>query len=256
MNTSHTIAVSPCPSCQTLFDRSAGECSNCGHRVKETVLANTFREGVIRPKIMQPVQFTTEVDATGSSGPFAKGVALSLEIILNELAKKVADITTWVQIHRDEDDGDMPQLLTNGGTVRDAISDIGRIKYHRGGDNPETHLSGIEDLFNRVPWESRATGVMLVFTTDETKPARSGKSPRELAEAIRNKGVLFYMISEPTPKLNELVEAADGMMFQISNSPSEGEMKAIAAQVGASVTHTIATGATVPLQAPGGVALR
>ena len=52
-----------------------------------------------------------------------------------------------------------------------------------------------------------------------------------------------------TTKLQELIDAAGGLMFQISNSPDPADLQKIAGQLAASIAATVASGSTVPMAA-------
>lgn len=57
---------------------------------------------------------------------------------------------------------------------------------------------------------------------------------------------LLYLVCEPTPRLEELCTAANGLMFPISNDPRPRDLQKIAAQVAASVVLTVAKKGTIP----------
>ncbi|MBI4641462.1 MAG: hypothetical protein HY731_12255, partial [Candidatus Tectomicrobia bacterium] len=67
---------------------------------------------------------------------------------------------------------------------------------------------------------------------------------------IKKQGILLYLVCEPTPTLYELVHAANGMVFQISNTPDNAELQRIAVQLAASIVATIGSGNTQPMIAP------
>ncbi|EDL57290.1 hypothetical protein PM8797T_16760 [Gimesia maris DSM 8797] len=190
------------------------------------------------------------VDRTGSSQQFADGILKSVPLITDQIEAKARNLTVWLQSHGDEDYDQHPVLLTNGGTAVQAIKDLSHIVFAGGGDAPEHHLSGIEELANSVPWNAdpqQARGALLALTTADSKPTGSGRSARELGEALRSRGLLLYLICEPAPQMKELCEGAGGLMFPICNDPDPKEMQKIAGQLSASIVQTIATGGTVPL---------
>ncbi|MEO1528209.1 MAG: hypothetical protein AAFX06_22490 [Planctomycetota bacterium] len=171
-------------------------------------------------------------------------------MITAQIEGKARSLSVYLQSHGDEDYGQDPVLLTNGGTADQATEDLNKIVFEGGGDAEEHHLSGIEELANSVPWNSdpqKARGAVLAYTTADSKPAGSGQSARELGESLRSRGLLLYLICEPKPQLRELCEGAGGLMFPISNDPDPKEMQKIAGQLSASIVQTIATGGTVPL---------
>jgi hypothetical protein len=203
-----------------------------------------------RPKMPVEVELGITIDRTGSSQQFAQGIAKSIPIITSQIEAKARSLVVWLQSHGDEDYGQDPVLLTNGGTAEQAVKDVSKIVYEGGGDAEEHHLSGIEELSNSVPWNSdtrKARGALLAFMTADSKPAGSGRTPRELGETLRSRGLLLYLICEPTKQFQDLCDAAGGMMFPITNDPDPKEMQKIAGQLSASIVQTIATGGTVPL---------
>jgi hypothetical protein len=196
------------------------------------------------------VELAITVDRTGSSQRFAQGMIKTLPIITTQIEGKARKLSVWLQSHGDEDYGQDPVLLTNGGTAEQASKDLAKVVFEGGGDAEEHHLSAIEDLANSIPWTAdpkKARGALLAFMTADSKPAGSGQTARELGESLRRRGLLLYLICEPTAQFQELCDGAGGLMFPISNDPDPKEMQKIAGQLSASIVQTIATGGTVPL---------
>jgi len=244
-----------CPSCQTEVDPVAGVCPTCAWKFN----ANGGKPGpslvrpATRPKIQCEVEAAATVDRTGSSEPFQVGIPLTFETIVKQLAAKARTVKCWVASHGDLDDGQDFVIHTDGGTPDQAIEDIKKIVYGGGGDPPEHHLDAVESLLNKVPWTAnpaRARGAILAFTTADSKPAKSGISARDLGAEIKRRGILLYLVCEPTPTLHDLVKSAEGLMFQITNSPDPAELQKIAAQLAASIVATVASGGTVPMAVP------
>ena len=245
--------IRPCPSCQELVDAAVYmECPNCGWRFDQ---ATQITAAAPRKQLKIPieVELACTVDRTGSSEQFAKGIRESLPMILDQVLAKARGLRVWLQSHGDEDCGQQPVLLTDGGDAKQAVADVQTIVYGGGGDPPEHHLTAFEHLLQLVPWTAnplQARGALLGFLTADSKPARSGKTATQLGECIRQQGLLFYLICEPTPQLSALCRAACGLLFPITNDPDPGDLQRIAAQVAASVVYTAAKGGTVPLTAP------
>jgi hypothetical protein len=242
-----------CPSCQTQVDvsKSAG-CPFCGWRFNAAVGARglSIVRPATRPKIQCEVDLAIAVDRTGSSMRFQKGIPMTAGIILNQVSAKARTVKCWVQSHGDLDDGQEFVLHTDSGTPEQAIEDMKMISYGGGGDPKEHHLDGIENLLKTVPWTAdltRARGAILAFLTADTKPTKSGITPSQGGDEIKDRGVLLYLVCEPTPTLLKLAEAASGLMFQISNNPDHSELQRIAAQLAASIIATVASGDTVPM---------
>ena len=85
--------------------------------------------------------------------------------------------------------------------------------------------------------------------TADRKPARSGMTVQQLGEVIKQRGLLLYLVCEPMPTMRELIQAASGMMFAISNSPNPADLQRIAAQMSASIVASVAKGGTTPMTA-------
>ncbi len=178
------------------------------------------------------------------------GIRRSLPMIMEQIESKAKSLRVWLQTHGDEDFGQQPVLLTDGGTRSEAEADLGTVVFEGGGDPPEHHLNGIENLADMVPWTDdpqKARGALIAFLTAETKPSSSGRTPAEIGRDLNERGMLLYLVCQPTPSLNELCDAAGGLMFQITNSPSRSEMQRIAAQLSASILQMAAKSNTVPL---------
>jgi hypothetical protein len=243
-----------CPSCQQAVPAASPTCPNCGWNFNPagSLVRPSLVKPAARPKIQVEVDLGITVDRTGSSAPFSTGIPITLETILKQVAAKARSVRCWLQSHGDLDLGEQMVLHTDGGTPEQAIADIKQITYDGGGDPPEHHLDAIEHLVSTVPWiadPSRARGAILGFMTADTKPARSGVTARQLGEAIKQRGLLLYLVCEPMPALDELIRAASGMMFAISNAPNPTDLQRIAAQMSASILATVAKGGTTPMTA-------
>lgn len=241
-----------CPSCQSQVDASADVCQTCGWRFNTGAGASgpSLVRPAARPKIQCEVDLATTVDRTGSSERFQTGIPKTYEMIVKQVSAKARSVRCWVASHGDLDEGQDFVIHTDGGAPDQAIQDVKQIVYGGGGDPPEHHLDAVESLLNKVPWTAnpgRARGAILAFLTADTKPAKSGISPSELGAEIKRRGILLYLVCEPTPSLNDLVNAAQGLMFEIANNPDPAELQKIAGQLGASIVATVASGSTVPM---------
>jgi hypothetical protein len=245
-----------CASCQTEVNLSAANtCPKCGASPSAPRLkpGSTIVTRVVRPKSQCEIDLATTVDRTGSSEPFEKGIPKTYEMVLSQLASKARVVRSWLASHGDLDEGQDFVFHTDGGTPEQAISDIKQIPYGGGGLPPENHLDAIESLLTKVPWTadpSRARGAILAFMTADTKPAISGVTPAELGRRIKAKGLLLYLVCEPKPKLQELADAAEGLLFEISNSPDPTQLQQIATQLAASIVATLNSRVTRPMTAP------
>lgn len=239
-----------CPSCQAAVDDAADICLKCGWKFQPNPVTQPIVRPSPRPKIQVEVDLGITVDRTGSSEQFQTGIPMTAETIIRQVAAKARSVACWAQSHGDFDDAQDIILHTDGGTPDQAIEDIKKITYGGGGDLPEHHLDAVEHLLQNVPWKSdptRARGAIVAFLTSDTKPTRSGVTARELGEEIKNQGILLYLVCEQTPTLKELVDAAEGLMFEITNNPDPNDLQKIASQLAASIVATVGSGGTVPM---------
>lgn len=244
-----------CPSCQTEVDTSVDVCPSCGWRFNTTGAkpGPTLVRAATRPKIQTEVEVAWLHDRSASGSAWAAGAPVTAKIIADEVGAKARSQKWWVRSHSDEELGEMPVLHTDGGTPDQAVEDIKNIPHSGGGDPPETHLSAIEEALDAIPWTmdpTRARGALIAYINADSKPAKSGNSAAEIGRRIKDKGILLYLICEPTPTLQELATAAEGLVFQISNTPSPDELRQIGSQLSASIVATVASGGTVPMTVP------
>jgi hypothetical protein len=144
-------------------------------------------------------------------------------------------------------------LLCNGVSVPEAIAEVARLQYGGGGDEPETHADSVETVMTTIPWEPDARrwrNALIMFLTADSKPARSGTTPRQLGTALKSRGILVYLVAEDYPFARELAVAAEGLFFPISNDPDPVQMQQIAAGISQSILITAAGGATRPMTVP------
>lgn len=240
-----------CPSCQTQTDAAESHCKTCGWRFFSTTsIGPSLVSVATRPKIQIELDLAVTIDRTGSSLRFAAGVRDAFALIVKSTKAKARDVRVFLQSHGDLDEGQDPVLHTDGGTAEQAIADLTKISFEGGGDPDEHHLDAVKTLFNIVPWAAdpaRARGAIIAFTTADSKPLKSGESTADLGRAIKAKGLLLYIVAEPTPTLHELVCAAEGMMFQITNNPNQAEMQDIADRLSRSIVATASSGSTLPM---------
>ena len=204
-----------------------------------------------RPKIQVDVTLGITIDATGSSSKFQVGIPLTTKIILTQLETKARSVHCYLQTHRDEEYKEMPTLITNGGMPSQVLEDLKSVKFTGGGDAAETHLDAIANLLT-LPWDpdfSKSRGAILAILNADTKPLRNGRSIQHLAQEISERNLLLYLVCEPYPQLQELIDYTRGMMFPISNSPEPGELQKIATQLGASIIASVSKHSTVPIAA-------
>ena len=244
-----------CPSCkEALVVDHVDNCPGCGWQFNVGVGKRgvSIVRPAVRPKIPCQVQIAITDDRTGSSEAFKCGIPVTVEGILTPVVAKAREVRVWFQTHGDLDEGQDTVLLVDGGTAEDAKKAANGVVYEGGGDAPENHLDAIERLANTVPWTAdprKARGAIVALMTADTKPARSGKTARQIGEEIKKRGVLLYCVCEETSQLRELCDAAGGWIFKISNTPDLRELQSIASKVAASITQVAGSGATLPFTA-------
>ncbi len=234
-----------CPQCKSPVEDNA--CTECCWSLKS--VQSIYTQGASAPC---HVELSLLIDRTGSGALFCHGVEISTKLILEAVEKNVQDLRVWVQTHGDEDYQEFPKLITAGCDVSRAVQAVQTIGYAGGGDGEETHLSAIESALESVDWQQSGRNtrrVMLAFVNDDTKPARSGRSATKVGQRLREAGILFYLICQPTGTLKALSQAARGMICEITNNPSPELMQAIATQISGSVIQSVSTGSAVPLPA-------
>lgn len=246
------MSARECPSCKKMVDDSVDACPACGWQFNVGLGKGgaSIVRPAIRPKMPCEVQVAFTDDRTGSSDQFKVGIPITVEGILTPVVAKAREVKVWLQTHGDLDEGQDMVLLLDGGTAEDAKKAIKAVVYEGGGDAPEHHLDAVDRLVNTVPWIAdprKARGAIVLLATADSKPARSGKTARQIGEEIKKRGILLYLVCEETPQLRELADAAGGWLFKISNTPDQNELAQIASKVAASITIAAGAGATVPL---------
>ena len=239
-----------CPSCQTGIGINQGSCPQCGYGTTSLpvpAMHSIVQSGLRR--IPVHVQLAGQVDRTGSSVVFERGIYLILETFLNVMTVLVSDVHVSLGSHGDLDEGQDHIMHLEDGTPDEALHECKAIQFDGGGDAPEHHLDGLATMVQRVPWSHDALTrkCMIGIINAETKPAQCGVTPKQLGEQIRSLGILFYLVCEPTRTLESLVDAAQGMIIPISNDPDLDELKRATSVVSKSLTATITSGGTIPM---------
>lgn len=236
-----------CPECRSPME--GADCTSCSF--SDRSLQNTYSQRSLGASEIS-VDIFVLIDRTGSGGAFSRGVTQSCRLILDTVQKNVARLSITVQTHGDEDYQEMPCVLVSHQPVSATLRAIGNIHYEGGGDGPETHLSAVEQMLMNLSKtrhrDRRTRQAMLLFANDESKPARSGRTPTQIGQAIREAGILFYLISQPTQNLLEMKKAAGGMFYEITNYPSPELMLYIATQISKSVVHSVSVGSPFPVE--------
>ncbi|MCC6681239.1 MAG: hypothetical protein IT445_10110 [Phycisphaeraceae bacterium] len=177
---------------------------------------------VARRRIPVRLQVGIQIDRTSSSLAFETGIHTGIETFLGVMQNQVSDVTTYLGSHGDLDYGESYRMHLEAGSPQEVLQICPSIQFDGGGDGPEHHLDGIAEMVERVPWtmDHLTRKVMIGFVNDLTKPDR---------------------------ELQELVNAAKGMMITISNNPDVEEIKRAAAAISRSLTATLTSGGTIPM---------
>jgi hypothetical protein len=178
---------------------------------------------------------------------------MAVKLILEAIAARAREIKVYAFTGGDLDYGQQCVSICNGVTVPEAISEVARLSYGGGGDEPETHGDSVETALNTTLWEPdarRYRNAFIAFLTADSKPARSGITPAQLGAAFKSRGILVNLVAEDYPFARELAQAADGLFFPISNNPDPAEMQQIAARISQSILITAASTATRPMTVP------
>lgn len=207
---------------------------------------------VVRPASRRvPIKLIAgfEFDRTESSLAFRDGIQLAAETFAQEFGQRVAEVTTYVGSHGDEDYHEQPILHLEGGSLDDAVTACRSIEFCGGGDAEETHLDGLDFLFQHVPWAQDlcARNALIAFLNADSKPTRSGKTPEQLGQEMRDLGVMLFLVCEPTPALRALANAAHTIIIPISNDPDLNELQRATAELCKSLTASLTQGATMPM---------
>ena len=239
-----------CPSCDARLSMSQSACPNCGSVI--TDLPAPVCRSVVRPRQRRMplrLQSAIQIDRTGSSLAFERGIHLACKLYLNELDAHVSEVRVSVGSHGDLDYGEAHIMHLEAGSPENALRAVESIVFEGGGDAPEHHLDGIATMARQVPWshDGLTRKAMIALVNDRTKPAQCGMTPQQIGSQIKSRGSLFYLVCEPDDDLEALATAAGGLVMPICNDPDANELKRAAAMVSRSLTATITSGGTVPM---------
>lgn len=241
-----------CMQCKAEFDGVDGmACPHCGHTPAAEQVVDTMPAPVRLGKRPVELEMGLQIDRTGSSDAFKKGIRDMVAKILGDAQEKVQGIKVSVGTHGDLDCNEKYMTLLTHGTPAEALAAVGNITYDGGGDAEEHHGDGILTALETFPWSASMTSrnVLIAFLTDDSKAITTGKSFGELGAMFLSRRVKLVLVCQPTAKLEELKNAAKGQMIQISNDPSEAELKGVVAQLCKTLTMIVGSGGTRPMPA-------
>ena len=192
------------------------------------------------------------IDITGSTGRFAAGVVEAIRMILGQITARVRGLSIYLYGGGDLDCGQECTLLASGVPVAEAIATVERLSFQGGGDSEETHADSVETVITTTPWEldRQWRNVLVVFLTADSKPSRSGLTTRQLGEKLQRQGIQLFVVAEDYPFARDLVDAAAGLFFPISNNPDPTQMQQIAGAISQTLLLTVASPATKPMTRP------
>ncbi len=247
--------ISSCPSCGTRVDATAiPTCPVCAwdFGTANAGRPTTVIQPAARPKLPVDVIVGLGIDVTGSSGPFADGIRGNVDALLRAIDAKAASLKTTVQTHGDEDDGQFPTLVADSASVAEATAAVQALHFDGGGDPPEHHLNAIEQLASTLPFAAggRQRGALVFFTTADSKPARSKRTPEQIGAELLKKQLIVCLVGEPGTQVERVGRACNAFMFPIDANPSPADMKRVAEQVAASIVASLTKGMTRPLTQP------
>ncbi len=230
-----------CPSCGSqIDDPKSGVCAHCGWQMQTGAApAEPVVSVSMKPrKIPVAVDLVMDIDITASSLAFSQGIVESAATLLDHLQRKARALRVWVVTHGDRDCGQPPRLVADAAEPQAALEAIRRLRFAGGGDPPEHHLDAWEWILDFIPLSDDPTvarGCIVSFTTAGSKPATSGRSPKEIGARVADKNIVACLVCERVAELEELCNAANGFLFPISATPARGEMEKVAKLVARSI---------------------
>jgi hypothetical protein len=198
----------------------------------------------------QSVQVLCIADATGSSGPFGRGITHILQSLGEELPRRIAAVQYGLVASRDQDIGERDETLLadgDGAALREAA---GRLAFDGGGDAEETHFWSVNDALRSYPWAEgpmRRKAIVLIGSSD-SKPV-PGTTLDQLVLELLNRRIAVFVVAPAATNLRQLAELTDGLFFELSNEPSAAEVQRLIGRLTASMTQTLSAGATTTVAA-------
>lgn len=191
------------------------------------------------------LKLVTVIDGTGSSGPFSAGIVQLTSQFTSRLPAAISQVDFGLCVARDLDyDDNAVHIALSGATVAEVDRATSQIVFEGGGDADETFLDAIMVCINSYPW-SYAPGyrrAIVFLGSSSSKPTRDGMTVREVADAMRKAGIRLFVVATPGSNMHDLAQLAGGFSFELSNSPSPGEVDRVCKALSASVTNSVMSG--------------
>jgi hypothetical protein len=230
-----------------LYKQDAGTSDQGGELVLQPVRVHGKRPGCAKVVL--------DIDRTDSARKFQAGIPVIARFALRSLETSIAklDIDLWT--HGDESCGELPIQLIQSGSIDQVIEGISGINYRGGFDPAETHAEQLQRILDVTHWGLQmlyCRNIVVSILSEDTKPLRSRKSMHRLGFDYRENGVKLVLVCQPTPNLQEIVDAAGGFLIPISNSPDQAEIQKVTEALCATLTMPVmSSGGTIPMSAVG-----
>ena len=194
----------------------------------------------LRPrKSPQAVQVLAIADATGSSGPFARGISHILDALATSLPERIASVRFGLVASRDADCGEHDETLLADGDATALQQAAQRIRFVGGDDADETHFWSVRDAlgYGWADGPMRRKAILLIGSSD-SKPI-PGMTLEQLVVKLSERRITVFVVATPDSNLQLLATLTDGLLFALSNEPSAEELQRLTARLTSSITQTL-----------------
>jgi hypothetical protein len=201
-------------------------------------------------KSPQAVQLLVIADATGSSGPFARGIAHTVGELAQRRPERIAKVDFGPVASRDADLGERDEALLSGGNGQALRNSLARLRFEGGGDEDETHFWSVRDALGYA-WDDgpmRRRAILLLGSSDSK--SIPGMTLEQLALELMRQRIAVFVVAPATANLRRLAELTDGLYFELSNDPAPQEVQSLVGRLTASMTQTLTGGAVTKVASP------
>ena len=201
----------------------------------------------LRPrKSPQAVQLLAIADATGSSGPFARGIAHILHALADSLPQRIASVRFALVASRDADCGERDETLLADGDAAALREAAARMRFVGGADADETHFWSVRDAlgYGWADGPMRRKAILLIGSSD-SKPI-PGMTLEQLVIELARRRIAVFVVAPRETNLRQLAQLTDGLFFELSNDPSAEEVQRLIARLTASMTQTLSAAGAGP----------